>query len=219
MNHQLGKIELPNYIKSLHLDLSAERFADVIAAKFTGKDTIKGYSMLWGNPETADLEAEYFTPQTDFWDKTLGKSARPLTWNHGQDDATFKADPVIGKIENFGDDEVGRWYEATLDRSHKYRKAIDALVNRRKLGTSSDSAPQYVVRERHGKAVWLKQWAWFASALTDVPCEPRMLDVGSPYWKALGITEIESASGVQSADRAREIWLLNARLKTIELED
>jgi hypothetical protein len=156
-----------------------------MAVKYVALDTIKGYTFLWGNEKLTDVEFEYFTPTTNFWDDKLGKSARPLTWDHAQD-PDFKASPVIGSVTNFGDDEVGRWYEAKLDRAHRYRKAIDALIEAGKLGTSSDSAPQYVQRKKTGKSTQLIEWPWFASALTDCPAEPRM--IGSlEVLKSLGI--------------------------------
>lgn len=168
-----------SYCKSLGIS-----FPDM-AVKYVALDTIKGYTFLWGSEKLTDVEMEYFTPQTNFWDDRLGKSPRPLTWDHAQDD-TLKASPVIGNIMDFGDDEVGRWYEAKLDRAHRYRKAIDALIEAGKLGTSSDSAPQYVQRKKTGKSTQLIEWPWFASALTDCPAEPRM--IGSlEHFKSLGI--------------------------------
>lgn len=171
-----------SYIKSLGLAIPDDK----IAVKSTGQDTIGGYVMLWGNPSLTDVEAEYFTKSTDMWDATLGKSPRPLTWDHNQD-GDLKASPVIGQIVDFGDDEVGRWYEAKLERSHRYRKAIDALIEKGKIGTSSDSAPQYVQRVKTGKSTWLKTWPFFAAALTDTPAEPRM--IGSlEFLKSIGVT-------------------------------
>lgn len=162
------------------------------AVKYVARDEIKGYTFLWGNPQVTDVEIEYFTKDTNFWDGVLGKSPRPLTWDHAQDE-TFKATPVIGQITDWGDDEMGRWYVAKMDRSHKYRKMIDALIEQGVLGTSSDSAPQYVQRVKTGKATWLKEWAWFASALTDTPAEPRM--IGSlEFLKSLGVA-LPEASG------------------------
>jgi hypothetical protein len=175
------------YSKSIGLSLPS----DVLAVKSIGLDEIRGYSMLWGAKSIVDtdLETEYFTAQSDFWDKQLGKSQRPLTWDHAQD-GDMKADPRIGMITDFGDDEVGRWYVAKLDQSHRYRKAVDALIAERKLGTSSDSAPQYVERVQTGKSTWLKTWPWFASALTNMPAEPRMLDnpeTAIAYLKSIGV--------------------------------
>jgi hypothetical protein len=178
-----------SYVKSLGVTVPD------MAVKYVAKDEIKGYNFLWGNPQMTDVEMEYFTPQSNFWDDRIGKSARPLTWDHAQDEE-FKASPIIGNITDFGDDEIGRWYVAKLDRSHRYRKAIDELIKQGKLGTSSDSAPQYVERERTGKATWLKVWPWFASALTDTPAEPRMI-ASLEFLKSIGVllpdvTDIQS---------------------------
>ena len=156
-----------------------------MAVKYVARDEIKGYTFLWGNDNITDVEYEYFTKQSNFWDDRLGKSPRPLTWDHAQD-IDFKAHPTIGEINEWGDDDIGRWYTARLDRNHAYRKAIDKLIEEGALGTSSDSAPQYVQRVKTGKATWLKEWPWFASALTDVPAEPRM--IGSvEVLKSLGV--------------------------------
>ena len=191
------------YIKSLRLSHTEQEYRDLLAVKSIGRDDIRGYLTLWGNPAITDIESEYFTKSTDFWDSVLA-FPRPLTWNHGQDRNVFKSTDIVGQIASFGDDEIGRFYEATLDRSHKYRKAIDELIGKHIIGTSSDSAPQYVIRQKTGKATWLKQWPLFAGALTDVPCEPRM--IGSvDYFKGLGINldSIQGASGNAAALRAR----------------
>lgn len=169
------------YSKSIGLNLTAEK----LAAKRTGTDTISGYVALWGSEGRTDVEQEYFTKSTDFWDGPLGKSPRPLTWDHAQD-ADFKADPKIGIITEFGDDDLGRFYAAKLDTAHRYRRVVDALIDAGKLGTSSDSAPQYVERVKTGKSTWLKTWPWFAAALTITPAEPRMIGSIS-YLKSLGI--------------------------------
>jgi len=128
----------------------------------------------------------------------MGKSVRPLTWDHAQD-VEFDADPVIGQTVDWEDDEVGRWAISKLDTNHKYRKAIDKLISEKRLGSaamampvvgaSSDTAPQYVKRVPVGKSVWLARWPWFATALTPSPCEPRMIDSdkGVDFYKSLGI--------------------------------
>jgi hypothetical protein len=174
----------------------------IVAVKSIGQDTIRGYVFLWGSEKLTDVEMEYFTPKTDFWDKTLGKSVRPLTWDHAQD-KDFNASPNIGEIKDFGDDDTGRWYEAKLDESHKYRKMIDKLIDAGVLGTSSDSAPQYVERVQTGKSTWLKTWPFFAAALTHVPAEPRMigsLEKSIEYFKSLGVNLPEDPK------RAKQLW-------------
>lgn len=184
-----------SYAKSINLDLPD------MAVKYVALDQVRGYTFLWGNPSLTDVEFEYFTKDSNFWDESLGKAARPLTWDHAQDE-TMKASPIIGTITDFGDDELGRWYVAKLDRSHKYRKAIDALIEQGKLGTSSDSAPQYVQRVKTGKSTWLKEWPWFASALTDTPAEPRMID-SLEFYKSLGITLPETQSNAWKWNQKR----------------
>lgn len=173
------------YVKSLHLSIDEERIKDLVAAKSTGRDRVRAYSHLWGDPDVVDIEREFFTKSTDFWDTELASWRRPLTYDHGQEEST-KALPIIGHIDAFGDDEIGRWYEAELDKNHKYRKAIDRLLSARVLGSSSDSAPQYVVRKsQKNGSVWLAVWPWFACALTPTPAEPRMITEGSPVIKSV----------------------------------
>ena len=172
-----------SYVKSLNLEVMPD-----VAVKSVGKDEIQGYITLWGNPGRVDLDREYFTQDTDFWDNvmpTVKNSPRVLTWDHSQDEET-KSDPVIGSIVDMGDDKVGRWYVAKLKRAHQYRAAVDRLIADKAVGTSSDSAPQYVLREKTGKSTWLKRWPLFAAALTEVPCEPRQVATVD-YFKSLGV--------------------------------
>ena len=181
-------VEEPEETKTINLDYVKSLQVtppEFLAVKFVALDEIRGYSHLWGSEALTDVEIEYFTPETNFWDDRFDTKSRPLTWDHAQD-ADFKGNPVIGNIVDFGDDDIGRWYVARLDRSHKYKDAIAELIKAGILGTSSDSAPQYVERVKKGRATWLKTWPFFAAALTDTPCEPRM--IGSlEFLKSLGI--------------------------------
>lgn len=196
------------YAKSINAALNV----DALAVKSLGGNQIRGYVALWGNEKSVDLDLEYFTRETDFWDTALKNShyQPPLTWDHGQD-GNFKANPQIGTITEFGDDDIGRWYVAKLDESNRYHKAIQALIKAGRLGTSSDSAPQYVERVKTGKATWLKTWPLFAAALTNQPCEPRMLTDGSPeFLKSLGI------SLPDAPDMARELLQYRTRVLHIK---
>ena len=177
-----------------------------LAVKRTGIDEIHSYTMIWGNPDKVDVEQEFFTRESDFWDKSYGKAIRPLTWDHNQDDS-LKADTRIGTITDFGDDEIGRWYTATLDRSHRYRKAIDGLIEQGVLGSSSDSVLQYIQRQKtKSGATWLAVWPWVGSALTATPAEPRLL-ASIEYAKSIGVTfQFPEASDVEQM-RAMETTL------------
>lgn len=175
-----------HYIKSLNLATIPD-----LAAKFTARNEIKHYAFIWGGK---DIDAEHFTPETDFWDRIMGKSARPLTWDHAQD-AQFndmEPDPVIGKTVDWGNDEYGRWALSVLDTDKKYRKFVDEFIEQKALGYSSDSAPQYIQREQQGKGVWLKSWPWFAGALTAAPCEPRMKERSPEFLKSIGFVDPET---------------------------
>lgn len=164
-----------SYVKSLHLGPVIPE----LAVKFVARDEIRAYSILWGDEKKVDLEKEYFTKNTDFWNE----QPKWLTWDHAQDEQ-FKSDPRIGEILETGDDEWGKWYIARLKRSEAYRKYLDRMIEEKRVGSSSDSAPQYVERVRTGKSIWLKRWPLFAVSLTDNPCEPRM--IGSvDYLKSL----------------------------------
>jgi hypothetical protein len=177
-----------------------------MAVKFVARDQIKGYTFLWGNPDLVDVEHEYFTKSTNFWDDKI-TGPRPLTWDHAQDPDWVKGtSPVIGDIVEHGDDEWGRWYVANLHRSKQYRKYLDALIEEKRSGTSSDSAPQYVQRVQTGKATWLSEWPWFASALTVVPAEPRL--IGTVDLKSFGITLPDAPlARVNDIERMRRIKL------------
>ena len=159
-----------------------------------------------------DLETEYFRPDSDFWDTTLGKAARPLTWDHGQDEKfnELEPNPVIGKSLDFGDDEWGRWAISVLDTDRKYRKFVDKFIEEGRLGYSSDSAPQYIQREQRGKGVWLKRWPWFGGALTAAPCEPRMKDYSPEFLKSLGYN-------IPDALEEQERELLELQAKRLKL--
>jgi hypothetical protein len=174
-----------SYVKSIRPDLTDDGLLNIVAAKNVGPDKIFHYPFLWGNDKVTDLTKEFFTKGTDLWDSVLQHSPRPLTWDHATDNS-MKSNPIVGKTVEWGDDEIGRWAVSQLDRSHKYYRAIRQLIERGVIGTSSDSAPQYVLREDVGKSAWLKRWPWFASALTVTPCEPRMIGT-TEFFKSIGI--------------------------------
>lgn len=195
---------------------------ETLAVKKVGADLIRHPVFIWGNSKQTDLEGEFFTRDSDFWDRAQGKT-RPLTWDHAQDES-FKADPLIGMTVEWEDDEVARWAISQLDKTHKYRKAIERLIDTKSLGSapiavpllgaSSDSAPQYVERQTVGKGVWLKRWPWFATALTTAPCEPRMIEAGKgvAYLKSLGI------SLPDAPDLARQFEVLQLRAKVLHIK-
>lgn len=178
------KLDL-SYVKSLHIEVPENK----LAVKYVGKNTIAHPVFIWGDAKKTDLEIEFFNQQSDFWDKQLEGFERPLTWEHGQDELfkEFENNPVIGKTVKFYDDAIARWAESVINTDKQYRKYIDQFIEEKRLGYSSDSAPQYVQREKTGKATWLKAWPWFGGSLTASPCEPRMKLFTPEFLKSLGI--------------------------------
>jgi len=174
-----------SYVKSLGIDLPTNK----LAVKYVGKNTIAHPVFIWGDNKKTDLELEFFTKSSDFWDEPLKDFSRPLTWEHGQDEKFAKIEdtPVIGKTVKYYDDDIARWAESVITTDKQYRKYIDQFIEEKRLGYSSDSAPQYVQREKQGKATWLKAWPWFGGALTSAPCEPRMKTYTPEFIKSLGI--------------------------------
>jgi hypothetical protein len=218
-----------SYVKSLGVDFPLDK----LAVKFVSRDTIRHPVFIWGSEKQTDLENEFFTRPgtengTDFWDSVLGKSVRPLTWDHAQDQ-DFKADPLIGETIEWEDDELARWAVSKLKTNHMYRKQIDKLIHSKSLGSasvalpvvgaSSDSAPQYIQRVQVGKSTWLARWPWFATALTPAPCEPLMIaaGMGAEFLKSIGVVlpdmrDDKPPSGDKTA------WLKYAKMRRELLE-
>lgn len=174
-----------SYVKSLGIDIPDNK----LAVKYVSKNTIAHPVFIWGDNKKTDLELEYFTKNSDFWDEALKNVSRPLTWEHGQDKkfAEFEPNPVIGQTVKYYDDDIARWAESVITTDKQYRKYIDQFIEEKRLGYSSDSAPQYVIREKQGKATWLKMWPWFGGSLTASPCEPRMKVYTPEFLKSLGV--------------------------------
>lgn len=209
--HNDSKLDL-SYFKSLHVDIPINK----LAVKYVGKNTIAHPVFIWGNEKKTDLDVEFFKSDSDFWDTALKDLQRPLTWDHGQDELfnEFEPNPVIGKTVKFYDDAIARWAESVIETDKKYRKFIDQFIEEKRLGYSSDSLAQYIIREKQGKAIWLKAWPWFGGSLTASPCEPRMKVFTPEFVKSLGIQlpdVNESHSRYEVLKRQSELLKLKER--------
>ena len=198
-----------SYVKSLGIATLPD-----LAAKFTARNEIKHYVFIWGDSGHVDIDTEFFTPQSEFWTPAKNTVDLPLTWDHAQDKRfnDLEPDPRIGKTVEWGDDEYGRWAISVLDTDKKYRHFIDEFIEQKALGYSSDSAPQYIQREKQGKGTWLKRWPWFAGAMTAAPCEPRMKDRSPEYLKSIGFSIPETPDLKQAwAWQAERLHLLKVQ--------
>ncbi|MBL8164398.1 MAG: phage major capsid protein [Anaerolineae bacterium] len=148
----------------------------------TARGRIGGYLIVWGGPDTRDLQGEYFTPQTD-----LGLDwypQRPVLYHHGLDGAVKAA--VIGVLDTLRPDEVGLWAEAQLDMRQKYVRAVLRLVEKGVLGWSSGSLPHLAQVAADGR---ITRWPLVEGSLTPAPAEPRRTDVQTikSAYAALGL--------------------------------
>lgn len=139
------------------------------AIKALDGDRIGGYLCLWGSPDTADLQGEYFTPETDF--KLNYYPNRPVLYHHGLD-GTIKAEK-IGTIDTITPDDTGLWIEAQLDSHNQWVRAVKELIQRGVLGWSSGSAPNLVEVVKG----WIKTWPIIEGSTTPSPAEPRGVNV------------------------------------------
>lgn len=197
------------------------------AIKALDNDVIRGYAVRFGDSDHADLQKDYYTKSTDFWLDHFGWP-RPITYHHGMDAGT-RNDPVIGHWLKAGVDDVGVWMEGQMDRAHAYYKAMKELAQRGYLRLSSDSAPQWVIRERQQNGVnEIKRWPLVTSSVTVTPMEPRMLPVEvKAYLAEIGMDiddspeainpELARSDATKASDdeRARRLLL---ELELLELE-
>ena len=115
------------------------------------------------------------------------------------------------------------WLEGQLDRAHRYYKAIKQLAERGYLKISSDSGPQWVIREPQSNgANYLKRWPLVTASVTVTPMEPRILPVEV---KALlaetgyeGIDESPEADDTDTRDRQDAVKADEDRARRLLLE-
>lgn len=145
------------------------------AIKALDGDTIGGFAVLFGSSDMPDLSEhrDYFTKSTDYWLDRFGWP-RPMTYHHGLDPDTAD-DPIVGQWTKAIVKDEGIWLEGQLSRAHRYHGAIKELVRRGYLKLSSDSAPQWVLRERQPNgANEVKRWPLITASPTVIPAEPRI---------------------------------------------
>ncbi len=143
---------------------------------------VGGYLVIWGSPDTRDLQGEYFTPETD-----LGLdwyAQRPVLYHHGLDGSLKAA--VIGVIDTLKPDDTGIWAEAQLDLRKRYVRIVQKLVDKGILGWSSGSLPHLVEVGGDGQ---IKRWPIIEGSLTPAPAEPRRTDVRTikSAYEAMGL--------------------------------
>ena len=140
--------------------------------KATDNGVVKGYAIRFGNATDTDLEADYFTKNTDYGRplKKGDKFAMNLYYHHGQDN-TIKTYAIGSGIATY--DDTGIWFEAQLNMADKYAQMINELAKQGKLGYSSGSAGHLVSRTQKGASFEVKSWPIAEISLTPTPAESR----------------------------------------------
>lgn len=132
------------------------------AVKFSGPDTVEGLAIPYGGLfKGKDWDGESFTPNTDFCLDWFGGSGRPLLYHHGLDPAMKSA--VIGRQVEYEERTEGIWASSQLDKSAKFRKAIDKLVDQGALGYSSGAMPHLATKNARREYT---RWPWVELSLT-----------------------------------------------------
>jgi hypothetical protein len=89
-----------------------------------------------------------------------------VIYDHGLDEKGPSVDVhrPAGRVRGAPD---GKWAQAQLDRNHRYRKAVDRLVEEGALGFSSGSMPHLARVDR--KSGRIERWPWIELSLTPIP--------------------------------------------------
>jgi len=141
------------------------------AVKALGDGKVGGYLVLFGDPDSADLDGEFFTAETDFDIPTGGTKSTSIYYHHGLDPVLKKRKLGSGEI---GTDDTGVWLRGQLNMRDAYEQAVYKLVELGKMGWSSGTMPHLIEREPVGKATHIKSWPLGGDAsLTVTPADPR----------------------------------------------
>jgi len=140
------------------------------ALKAVESGDVEGLLVVFGSPETTDLENEFFTAETDF-----GRLRETPIWlNHAQPVKTESGIILIEDQIGYGALEItdeGVIIRGLLDAKYRYLAQIAP-----ELGWSSGTAAHLVRREQVGKAVHIKRWLLGLDAsITPTPAEPRTM--------------------------------------------
>jgi len=140
------------------------------ALKAIESGDVEGLLVVFGSPETTDLENEFFTAETDF-----GRLRETLIWlNHAQHVKTASGVILIEEPIGYGALEMtdeGVIIRGLLDAKYRYLAQIAD-----ELGWSSGTAAHLVRREQVGKATFIKRWLLGLDAsITPTPAEPRTM--------------------------------------------
>lgn len=128
---------------------------------------VGGYLALWGSPAAKDLQGDYFTPDTELMLEHY-KSV-PCLFHHGLDSDVGLA--VIGRRVDVKADDAGVFVQHWIDKSNRYWKMVEPLLQSGRLFYSPGSAPHLVKRALDGR---LLSFPVIEDTLTPIPAQYRL---------------------------------------------
>jgi hypothetical protein len=167
-----GKTRTPNlhaggaeFTDEIDSDLIFSTLGGAIKALDSGD--IGGFGVLFGDADNHDLsmQRDYFTPRpTSGLTASAGPGQSPTitAWTKTRRRSHYRLVDEGGIVK-----PEGIWLEGQLDKAYKYHGAIKELIKRGALKLSSDSAPQWVQRERQPNgANYVKRWPFITASTT-----------------------------------------------------
>lgn len=137
-----------------------------------------------------DIDGDSFAKDTDFQLDLV--PSKPVFYRH-RGDAAIKE--RIGSVIATEFDDDGIWFEAQLDGSRRYMKAVKRLIDLGVMGMSTGTAPHMIDKKETGL---IETWPIIELSLTPTPAEPHTIGVQALKEMALALEEIEST--VESQD-------------------
>ena len=166
--------------------------------KALGGGKVGGYLVRFTDENHPDLDGDFFTKDTDF--DIEDKERITLYYNHGLDSVlkTRKLGNGLAWV-----DEFGVWAEAQMNLRDDYEKHIYSMTESGKMGWSSGTLPNLVVRESVGKASWVKHWPIGKDAsLTPTPAAGPELTkaITLKQWQSMQDKLLQVSTDAKSVD-------------------
>lgn len=153
-----------------------------------------GYLVMYGSPDVADFDGDYFTRDTDFdldpvngeeyitidgaQKRVYAKGKSSTYFNHGLDKQVGKNRLSSGQKADLYQTDDGVWIEARLKEGEQYDRMVLKLMQKRKPGWSSGVPAHLIERVQKGGAHWIKKWSLGTDAsITHTPNDWRNVAV------------------------------------------
>lgn len=181
-------------------------YGSTVKALDTEGRRVGGWLVLFGDPDSADLQGEYFTKATDFGPLRAGR----IRFHHtrdpelglcpiGEATATVKDEGIWCEgIIGIKAADAERWARGILGHREAYEAKVLDMIKAGKLGWSSAAASHLVRTMARGKAREITSWPLADDfTLSPTPCDPRNVAV-VPLKSLLTADEAAPARSLES---------------------